>query len=573
MSTRRGTIAWLVLAAVVLVAALRWVDLHPIRIHAPEPRAAGEPIWRLGDSPVALLAAAPGAAPASFDESGWSWAWLNALEQEFGPADVVDLGSLPPALPPWSGAILAGEPGEAWRAALDAWVRGGGRLLVDGCGAGWPAAAVDRDFGWDDLLDRPAADALRGLAPAATVARRARLGEGTLTVLGMCGGRLLQSLQQGRPAAGFGVEERAGAPDLRTPVDLSVLPPETAEVPVADLLERRLLDLAFGDRALAGLWHVPEGRPGAYLPSHDEEGFGDRALFQADHEKEVGARSSFFIIPGEMSAETIASLCAGGFEVGLHWDRGYPRPRMERLGIGPFRPLQREVTLEDQLAALRRSLPAGCAAAGNRNHGLLWTADYAGAFERLGAAGLRHDSTYGPDGDRYGYVFGTGLPFRPLDARGLPLPILEVPFQFQDDERFERDFVERFLEASAAGQFVHVGLLAHPTTMGWRPSVDRFDAWLESYEEARGRDQWIGTIAGIADFWARRTATRLAPSAGGFEAEASGDDLWLWVRPAATEVVIDGEARAPDRVLRPAGVDAAAALYPLPAGRHRVDFR
>ncbi|MGD8377769.1 MAG: hypothetical protein PVF68_16675, partial [Acidobacteriota bacterium] len=400
-------------------------------------------------------------------------------------------------------------------------------------------------------------------------------GRGAVTRLQVCGGRLLQSLQQGRPEEDFRVRERGGATGLRTPVDLAVLPPELADVPVADLLERRVLDVAFGGRTLLGLWHVPDGLPGAYLPSHDEEGYGDRTLFQADHERTEEARSTFFIIPGAMTPAALSSLCADGFDVGLHWDRGYPEPERERLGIGRFRPFWRKRTLEDQLRKLRGLLPAGCGIAGNRNHGLLWSTDYAGVLERLAANGLAYDATYGPDGDRYGYVFGTALPFRPLDDRGLPLPLLEIPFHFQDDERFEGDFLRRLLTDAAERYHGGIGLLAHPTTMGYRPSVDRFDAWVESYRVARELGLWTGTQAALASFWVRRAESSVRPGRDGrsWSVAVEGGDLWIWVRPGGARVAVDGRTREPGRRLRPAGLEDAVALYRIAPGLHEVELR
>lgn len=574
MSRRR----WFLLAAVLAVlAGLRWVDLHPIRLPVEKPRVGGAPVLRTGDGAVALLLHPPERPPDGFSAGSWAYAWWNALEQEFGPVDVIDLEAPPPALPPWEGAILAGTVDEAWSSRLQDWVAAGGRLLVDGCGPTpeWLDAATGEPLAWTDVADPAAVAFLEEVAPAAPLLLRSAHGRGAVTRLQVCAGRLLQSLQQGRPQEDFSVRERGGAAGLRTPVDLAVLPPELADLPVTDLLERRLLDLAFGGRPLLGLWPVPDGRPGAYLPSHDEEGYGDPTLFQADHERAEDARSTFFIIPGAMTPEALSSLCADGFDVGLHWDRGYPGPVRERLGIGRFRPFWRERTLEDQLEQLRGLLPAGCGIRGNRNHGLLWSADYAGVLERLAANGLSYDATYGPDGDRYGYVFGTALPFRPLDARGLPLPLLEIPFHFQDDERFERDFLRRFLTGAAERYHGGVGLLAHPTTMGYRPSVDRFDAWMESYRLARELDLWTGTQAALASFWVRRGDSTIRPGRDGrsWSVTAEGEDLWIWVRPGGTRVAVDGRLQEPGRRLRPAGLEGEVTLYRIGPGSHQVELR
>ena len=575
----------LVVGLLGLLALLRWVDVHPIPIPASDPRAVGTARWRSGDGIVGLLIDGEAAPPATFAGATWDWGWLNTLEQEFGPVDVLDVGEPPPELPAWVGAVLsagaAAVLSPAWEAALERWTRDGGRLLVDAPRGGPTLAAEPRwMLRWEDLGPEMGGDflaGLAGLAGADTVAAAGPHGAGRLTRSGAALSRLILSLQQGRPGDDLRARESGGHPDLLTPVDLGVLPPELAEVPVADLLERRLIAFAFGGDLLAGLWHVPEGRPGALLPSHDEEQLGDKTLFQADYELEQRAVSAYYIIPGRMSAAGLARLCDEGFEVGVHWDRGYPRPRWERLGIWRYRPFKRVSLLRDQLAQLQGAMPPGCEVRGNRNHGLLWTEEYAGVFEHLQAAGLTYDSTYGPDGDRYGYAFGTGLPFRPLGANGLPHDLLELPFLFQDDERMDPGMLPRFLESSRTGHHQHIGFLVHPGTMGYRPSVERFEAWLDSYAQARAAHHWIGTPEQLVRFWEARAASVLRPGRGeGGELRVQarvGDGQWIWVRPADARVEIDGVARSPGAVLHPAGAVTGQALYALDPGDRRIVIR
>jgi hypothetical protein len=587
----RRAVAWL--AALAVLAALRWFDVHPIPLREDAAPARGAVVWRAGSGPVALLARDDRPAPVSFTGETWDWAWLHVLEREFGPTDVLDAAAPPPEpLPEWRGVVVGAGAARTltneWSSALARYATQGGRVLVDGGYAPealLPGARADSAlFRWRDLADGETASALEGLAPDGDILRAWTFGSGRVTLAAPCLSRLLQAIEQGRPSEDLRLFEQKGHPDLLTPVDMSSLPPSLAEVPVSDILGRSVIRAAFGGQALFGFWHVPEARAGAFLPSHDEEGFGDHTLFEADYEREAGVRSTFFIIPGAMTDAAMVSLCADGFEIGLHWDRGYPEPRWVRLGVWKFRPFRRAMALEDQLDALAGTRAGGCDIRGNRNHGLLWTAEYTGVLDRLEAARFDYDSSYGPDGDRYGYVFGTGLPFRPVGGTGRPLSIIEIPFLFQDDECFEASSLPAFLSGSRDSLHEFIGVIFHPTTMGYRPSVAGFEAWLASYGQARDRDHWVGTMGEIVSFWRNRLAGRIAParpardgaSPGSpgetvdVDVEAKGEGQALWVTPAGASVWVDGRARRPAAVFKLAGALERAALYDLAPGPHRL---
>jgi hypothetical protein len=239
-------------------------------------------------------------------------------------------------------------------------------------------------------------------------------------------------------------------------------------------------------------------------------------------------------------------MAGDGAELALHWQRGFYGRFLERIGWGRLRPVARELGLGGQTRVLREKAGPEARVIANRNHGLLWDPEFGATFGALAAAGYRVDSSYGPAGPlAFGYVFGTGLPFRALDRSGLPLPLHEHPFLAQDDERLSRDLLRRLLEESRARWHQALNVIFHSQVMTRRPSAETFETWLESFALARGHDH---ALLRVSELQEHREACERSPlallSEGRIEAAPAAPGLWIRV-PEGAAAHLPGAASRP----------------------------
>jgi hypothetical protein len=216
-----------------------------------------------------------------------------------------------------------------------------------------------------------------------------------------------------------------------------------------------------------------------------------------------------FVIPGPMSDASMTKMRDQGHDVQVHWNRGFMGTHTQRtVGLGPWRPLALEMSLREQRLWIEERL-GGRAASINRVHGLVWDQDWSQSFRKLASAQFAADSTYGPTGPKqFGYLFGTGMPFYPLDRSGLLLPVAEVPFLFQDDENLSARRHKRLVAQSESGYHQVIMPIFHSNTMANRPSVDVLQSWREIFGYARRHNHWVTTLQDYLLFAkARRQST------------------------------------------------------------------
>lgn len=624
----RGARGWIAFAfGLVLALAGRWFDLHPLVLPGSTPeRVAPTPVLPSGEGPIALWlgpeASAATPPPRSFGTRDWGFAWTNLLGQEFG-AHRIEAVPEPPETQARVVVLTAGAARAAENAArlalvLEDRARSGATIVIemppagplaDLAGLAVPATPALAPAA-EPLVPGPQAPrwippALASL-PAPTVSVDARaggegmrvllrrgaydaltsrpLGDGAVIGVAFDLGRLLASWQQGTPGETFAVASRwslrtgvAAVQSLDLVAEAALL---DAAFPFADLVERLVADEIRRCSGLPGWWPIPAAAPGGFVLTHDEEAFGDRAIYQAEYAAREGAPTTFFVIPGRMTAAGAERLRASGAEIALHWDRGFPEPRLRKIGVGPFQPLAvREGLAEQQEAIARLAAPEWVVS--QRLHGLLWGADWAGTFRALAAAGLRLDSSLGPTGEvPPGFPFGTALPFHPLDDGGRPFLLWEVPFTFQDDEKMERGDTARLLAANGALGHGLVVPIFHSRTMEHAPSVGAFEEWLEAPANAAAARHWRGSFRDLLAFLDARDAGRLeveacSPAACALTARAAGPGQALQI-PAATAAGpitacrVDGAPRDLAALPWP---DAARVLLPIDPGPHRVEIR
>ncbi len=301
-------------------------------------------------------------------------------------------------------------------------------------------------------------------------------------------GQLAVTIQQGRPNEDFSVSPHITKRTGLLPLVSSDLCADSSYyktfIPFFDLFEHALFSLISGQDSVRPLFS--QSSHGAFVMSHDEEGMGDKASWMAEQEQRWGVTSATLVTPAAITSRGLQAIVSSGGEVGMHVDQ---YSFFKRPGLPGLRPFRVEYAIAEQKRILEGRLGDSSATSAditiNRNHWLLWSQNYTGMFRKLAAAGIRLDLTYGPIGkDVAGYLFGTCFPFVPLDTNGFPLPILELPFLFQDDEDFASGYLDSIFDTGAFDQEI-VNVVFHTNTMGHSPDTLLIWGWRESFRRAK----------------------------------------------------------------------------------------
>lgn len=599
-----------IIAAIVvygLILSGIYLHRHPYRFGPPEVpmRRGSDYAEARAGGPVLLVRPAPGGDAPGFSRLPFDGAWANLLLQETGSLDLATPGEL--AGRDLSGVALLVLPescagrldAAAWE-RINAFARDGGVVvaerswpgvapaagafrpglpevvaagLVDSLtGAGLAATSVDLYADAPELppgvralvTARPAAG-----APAERLLAVASVGAGGFVYVAFPLGRQLLLWQQGLPDEDFSVPPRWRAEAGVTMVQTNALVPVASLLetyfPHADAWERLVLAAVEEVHPVPRLWYFPWAYDGVYSMSHDDEDFGDRSLALTREEARQGYRSTLFIIPGRITRKGVAAMAATGTEIAMHWWRGWSTPVVHKVGLFGWTPFRRTLSLEEQSKRLRRMHGAPISA--NRVHGLIWDSHYTRDFRRLEADGYTLDSTYGPAGTgQIGYIFGTGFPFHPVDTDGRPFRLHEVPFLFEDDEKWFPELDRRLLTDSQRSFHECVVPLYHCTTMYWKPSLAVIEGWLAAAGTARAANHWVVPMQEYLGFWQDRNAVRIARRASSdrYTLESAADRPLALMVPEGARLTTDGAA-VPDSLVRP--VQLMGRRYRLVAAR------
>ena len=524
--------------ALLALATLAW---RPIRLPCIEHlRAASVP--EATENAVALLVVNDAAVTeqnsgvaASFGDG--SYAWWSALEEEFGATAFLEPNSLREnGIPASASVAVFSSSARADLAALRsllAWVEAGHLLLVDTLtsatadhlGISLDECATDSlpvrlraaDVDLDHLQLHLPAHSLEELPARArrllfaadcTLAAAWPIGAGAVIVCAFDLGRMQGELRQGRTDAA--VSHRW--------------------LPRADLLVRQVLHGAQSFLPLPRLSPLPAGAEGLYVLSFDEDSLGDAAAALVEASARQGLPHSFFVSAQGMSEATLRRLRVGGSDLGLSWDNVAPRPHQE-FGLGPWRPLWRELPLHAQRAKLARQLDATAPLCVRSAE--LPVADPWRHFRILEASRIALDSSLGPQLTQLGWLHETARPFHPLDRNGRPFQFLELPFAFRSDGRYHPHAEERLLRDS---QREHRGVVVasfRAGTMRIDPSVHRMRGLLAAGERASQLGHPVWSLTQYLEFRRARLRSELTRRRGGWQIRIDGPSLALELPAAA----------------------------------------
>lgn len=458
-----------------------------------------------------------------FRKLNLSAGWINTLNQELGSFSVLDISSL-------SEEIIRGKrliviprgvnPPAEQMPLLSRFVEQGGILLLEMPDKSWakswgistrPLKLKNPrfDFIHPQLVSRDTAEALKqtplftdfarlevpdGCFTAAKVNQEPVLalktiGSGLLVALGFDFARAVLTLQQGKPKNNLALADRGGkfwglleTQDLAADKVMN-----DNSCPYADLLEKFLFATADNFLPLPRLWTFPTADSlGALIVSHDGENqSGKKLLAMAQEESRLWGRSTFFLFnnPWNFNRKTNDRLERDGFDRELHWNRFSLTQGLGRQKAG--------------LEKIMGEKTVAC-----RIHFLNWGPAYTRPFREMQASGFRLDASYGPNRGK-GYLFGSALPFNPLDSNGLPLKIYELPFLAQEDwGGADEAWLSDLVTQSANDYHQVIGLLYHPHKLVKTPAGKAL--WLGAFKRAREGYHWITDYKEFSDFWAAR---------------------------------------------------------------------
>jgi len=361
------------------------------------------------------------------------------------------------------------------------------------------------DLPWSTLLPnvvelRNATVSMRiGGRPAVAIRR---LGKGHVISILFEMSRQILELQQGKPASGFRVSNLRGHSEVYDTPDLAASDSMVGSTtPFADVLERFLAATIERCLPLPRPWYFPYEYDGVGLMTHDEDWFGDKSIFISRQEASQNYSSTFFIIPsGPTTREGLRKIQELGTDVQIHWNR-----ETERWFI-IFK--KQEGSLEKQIQVTREKSgkrPTIC-----RIERLRWGRSFTRPFRIMEAQGLALDSSYGPAGHRgKGYIFGTGLPFHPIDTNGLPFKIYELPIQVQ--VRYSGanvSFIALLMNQSRWRYHEAINVLYHPVDL-LEGQPARYD-WLQFSRIARQNNHALMTMTEFMQWWRDRRSITIS---------------------------------------------------------------
>jgi hypothetical protein len=560
----------------VLCAAALWCDAHPIHLPTRQPQGGAAFPRRATDHPVLLAVrweTYKGRAPRTPAQRAADLEWSNVLTQAFGGCDVlateevgrdIDAALQNRAVLVLPRRTLAGLDA-GWVSALRPHVSQGLVVVLEAPPPLW-AKEMGLDLQGEEVvpeltwapaprlraptLDVPLPDPpplplpvrVSRYAPAASARALARPildmggrpalwrldeGAGAWLICALDVGDLALSIRQGVPDPGFHLPDRyagvlAGPGETNDLVATRSL--LQADAPWLDAWIAALFDAELAPAPWASVWPAPLARDGWVLLTHDDDGWRDTSRWMTRAQAGRGAPSTLYLMAPDarLTVEGEGGPLADGAEIGLQarlpvgatWkDERSPR---RRIGAWRFQPLAQLPSIVEQREGLVARLPAGTPLTLNRNHSLLWPDDVDRGWRWLVGAGFRGDSSYGPDHGAAGWLFGSAVPFRPIDRRGLAYPLWEVPFLWGDtDGGVDRARVDRWLRTNAVGGHGPVALLFHPDVFGETPSAELFRMWDALPELAQRRNHQLATMTALLDFWELRAQAHVRWVYGG----------------------------------------------------------
>lgn len=536
-------------ASVALGLGVFYLGQRPWELEAEEELSEGAEIAREAQADIIVVIdydTIKNSGP-EFEAQDWSAAWINLVEQEFGPVSIATPQSLSnKVLSDARVVILTSSVSSRINDSMMVKLRehlDAGKLLVMERPSGalretWAAdgrAGKRRGQAITFTRDIPApyqhqiqamplstdyigstrapSDATTLLSIDGAPAIYARpVGDGVVVTVDFDLGEQLVAMQQGKPTE----KMRVVAREKTRPED----PPRTTDlimdeglvgnpIPYADLLERFIAHGVIARYAMTpSLWPYPSAADGVMVALHEDDQLGDGGGWMLDHEVERKAVSTLLTsMDSGLTAAGAATIHRKGGDIGLLWQMAYtPAGSFERMGVGGFEPIARPVTLKKQLASLKETLPVSYVRTA-RISGGWWTEQWDQPFSVMAKQGLRVDMSYEVPRTS-GYAWGTGLPFLAMRSDGVPLGMRELPVVFPD-RAIEGPALEDMLQASEEGHHMAMTFSMAPSSFADYPDLDRFNEWLAMFDALEKHHHAMTSAYRFDGFMRKRRASSL----------------------------------------------------------------
>ena len=347
-----------------------------------------------------------------------------------------------------------------------------------------------------DTLDADTlpADSLLLELDGAIVHYKRAVGAGYVYVLAFNLGQAMTSLQQGRPADNFALPGETNPPttsDLVLNERLRANP-----VPYADLLKMHVIGSVGYTTPMPLLWPFPEGYRGALLISHETGTMDDSAFNLAEYERGLEARTSWLVTASKISKPTLENWKNHQFDIGVSFLRPPVGKVYKKYGPSFFQPIAVESSVQEQRKNVASRIGGSlstCKFASSQ-----WSRDYTLAFRHLAAAQCQIDLSYAPTlPQQYGYLFGSGFPFLPIERNGMPMPTYEFPILINDEVGMESIPNEVALQLLKESESVyHEPVIAHfnADTMQTHPSYLSPSTWIAMMNYAKSNHIWMTSV-------------------------------------------------------------------------------
>ena len=540
----------ILLGILVFVAACVLLARFPWTVTTQDASGAAVMPQQLGQSGVLLVIPEGSDTATTFPAMDFSFAWYNLLTQYVGPiaiALVPEVGKEPitaqliviPQKAAESftdrqiaqveqavqrGATLILEmPTPAWASltAMKRNARGNSTIkhFTDAPNSPLPGAYRDHLLNTPldtqvlrlDTLDSDilSNDALLLELDGAIAHYRRSIGAGYIYVLAFNLGQAITAMQQGRPGETFQIETE------EEPLPESLVLNEKLRqnmVPYADLLKTHVLMSAAWTSPMPMIWPFPNAKKSALIVTHETGSLGDEAFLAAGYEHTHSVQSSWLVLAGNASRETLESAQKQGFDIGVSFLRPPAGRVYEKYGPSFFQPIARERNMENQMHAVTRRAKNPVSTC--KISGSFWARDYTLPFRKLAAAQCRIDLSYAPVGsEQYGYLFGSGFPFLPIERNGLPFPTYEMPAVLNDAVGL--DTVPATVPLSLLKESEEVWnepivVSFHAETMQNTPTWRIPTTWMELVEYASTNGIWATSARGFMHYYTTRKQVQMS---------------------------------------------------------------
>ena len=607
-----------IFAAVCLLIACLLLHHFPITLSAEDVAAPATIPQQMGEADVVLVIPDETTTPTSFAEMDFSLAWYNLLTQSIGPVSlqlVSNIAAQDALNARWiivpekaanqfsdeqirriaqsvqRGATLILEmPGPRWESltALKRKTQGSTamRHLTDAPNS--PLSGTWRDALLNTPLETPilridtldneklASDGLLLELDGSIAHYRRTHGDGVVFVLAFNLGQALTAMVQGKPGESFKIEAEIPRTNALVLNDKMRRNP----IPYADLIKSHVLLSASQSSPIPFLWPFPNGQKSALLIVHETGTLGDSAFAASRYELDHQVHSTWLTTAGTVSKDAMKN--AAKEDIGVSFLRPPAGRIYEPFGLPFFHPIVRERNMKNQRRAV--SLRRGENVSTCQIAGAHWE-HYTHPFRLLAAAGCQIDLSYAPlDPEEYGYLFGTGFPFLPLEINGLLLPTYEIPALLSDAVGLDS------LPATTALQLLndaesrwHEPVLVkfNADEMKQRPTWRIPQTWTELIETALEKNIGMTTVRNFMVHYTMRKQARIrstyAPQTHRLNARVVLPDAQFQYTLAIPRRTVHGSlhdvwidnASMPTHDLKITG-DNTLVLIPIAPGEHQV---